>query len=159
MPQDSVAREGRPRLAEVAFALVCVAGLCAVVFAAVLPLQIGRVVDAERAAATKAGTSIAEFEQQLVVGVIVACAITAVFTGLLIWQAFRFRAGRPQGRFWIVVLTALALVPILLTPATVLTVVVLAVADLLMFLPVVSAWLRRSESARSRARLSGLTPS
>ena len=157
MPQPSVVAEPirRPRLVEAAFALALVAGLVAVAFAAVLPFQIPRVLETQRTAAANRGASLAELEQQLVIGVVITCVIAALYTAAVVWAAVRFRAGRRKGRFWTVILTVLALVPILLTPATLLTVVLLVVADGLLFLPSVSAWFEQREKAFSRARLAG----
>jgi uncharacterized membrane protein (UPF0182 family) len=149
----------RPRVAEIAFSLVIVAGVCALAFAVAMATQIDRVVEERRGELEAQGGSVTEFQEQLVIYVIVVAAIAVVFTAVLVWQAIRFRRGRTGGRFWIVVLTALALAPIvLLTPTTLLTVVVLVAADVLMFLPSVTTWLRATESARSKARLAGIRP-
>jgi hypothetical protein len=148
----------RPRVAEAAFAIVCVAALVSLAFAVVLPFQIQHVIDAERSAKERGTTTIAELQQQLTIGVIIACAIAVLFAAALLWFGFRFRAGRRRGRFWIVVLTAIALAPVLLTQYTLLTVAILVVADALMFLPSVTRWIDAVEKAANRARLAaGIT--
>lgn len=145
-------RAGRPRLVEAAFAVVIAGALCALSFGVVLPFQVGAVVDRNRAAAAAHGVTADDLMKQLLLAAVIALAVSVLYAAALVFFAFRFRGGRRRGRFAIVLLTVLGLLPAIFSPQTLLTVVVLAVACVLMFLPPVARWLGEQEALRAKER-------
>lgn len=149
MPQTSEVALTRPRIADVPFGLMLVAAVCVLVFAAMLPFQIGSTLDAERREAAAKKLSSASFEETLRNFVIAAVIVAVLYTAVLIWTALRFRAGRQQARIVMILLTVLALAPFNLQGLLVAG--LLVVADVLAFRRPVSEWLRSTELLRARA--------
>jgi len=151
MSQSSETAETRPRIADVPFGLMLVAAACVVGFAAMLPFQLGSTVDRERRTAAAQQFSSAAFEDTLRNFVITALIIALLYVAVLVWTAFRFRAGSRRARIVMVVLTVLAFAPF--NVQGVLVGIVLIVADVFAFRKPVSEWLRAAEVRRLRARI------
>jgi len=147
---DTTGAGARPLQATVAFGLVLVAAACVLAFTAMIPLQIGPTLADSRQAAAAAHLSLAALQHELVVVSVVLVAAGVVVAGLLVLFAMRFRTGRPRARIAVVLLTLLLVLSLNLP--LMLTAVVLAVADVLMFLRPVAAWLRAAEAERAVAR-------
>lgn len=130
----------RPRGLDVAVGLCLVAAAVAVVFAALVPFQIGPAIDQERQTAGVTRAQLTQLQQALTTVSVVAIALVVVWAALLVVFALRLRAGRRRARIGVVVLTALALLP--LNAQALLVVVLLVVADVLLFRRPVATWLR-----------------
>jgi chromate transport protein ChrA len=149
MQQVTSAATTRPRAAEIAFGLALTVAACVVVFAAMLPFQVGSTVDRQRQAEAAKQVSSASLEQTLTVIAVTAVVIAVVYAALLVLFALRFRQGRRRARIGFIVLTVLALAPF--NGQALLVCALLIVVDVLAFLRPVSEWLRSTELTRARA--------
>ncbi|MBW4042153.1 MAG: hypothetical protein HIU86_08500 [Acidobacteria bacterium] len=130
----------RPRSADVAFGLTLAAAAAVLVVSALIPTQIGPTIAQARAGAVANGVSVAALQHGLVLLSITFVVIGVVVTGLLALFAFRVHRGHRRARIGIVIITVLLAAT--LDGQLILAAVVLAVADVLMFLPPVASWLR-----------------
>lgn len=147
MPQPT---DARPRAIDAAFALVIGAAACAVVFAALLPLQIDDAVVRQSEAAAAAGVGLEALERQLTEFVVTQTIVLVLFAAVLVWSAFRIRAGRRRFRVVLIVLTVIAIAP--LNGQALLVAALLLVADVLVFRRSSSAWMRAADAARAMRR-------
>lgn len=150
MEQPRGIAAARPRSADIAFGLALTAAACAVVFGALVPLQISGTVDRERQAAAAKRLSAASLEQTLTIIAIAAVVIAVVYAAVLVLLAMRFRQGRRRARIGFIVLAVLALAP-LNVPALLVCALVVA-ATVLAYRRPVSEWLRSTELLRARDR-------
>ena len=128
----------RPLAAQVAFGLVMAAAAASALLGLSPLLQIGTNV---AAAQRRDPGAPHEAVASAVIGITAALvAVAVVFAVALLVFGLRFRGGRPRARIVLVVLSVLSLAP--LSASALLVTAVLVVADVLMFRPSVTAWLR-----------------
>lgn len=130
----------RPRSADVAFGLTLAAAAAVLVLSALVPTQIGPTIARSRASAVANGVSVTALQHGLVLLSITFVVIGVVVAGLLVLFAFRVHSGHRRARIGLVVITLLLVAT--LDVQLILAAVVLAVADVLMFLPPEASWLR-----------------
>ena len=146
-PDDRV---GRPRIVDAAFAFVLAASACVLVFALMLPFQIDATVRRQLDAAAAQGVSEAQLHRALSEFVITEVIVAALFVGLLVWTAFRLRAGRRRFRVLLIVLAVLSLLPA--NPQALLVAGLLVVGVVLVFRKPSSQWMAARDAARAAAR-------
>lgn len=130
----------RPRSADVAFWLTLAAAAAVLVLSALVPTQIGPTIEQSRSDAVANGVSVPALQHGLLLLSITFIAIGVIVAGLLVLFAFRVHGGHRRARIGIVVITVLLIATLDLQ--LILAAVVLAVADVLMFLPPTASWLR-----------------
>lgn len=146
-PDDRVARPG---IVDAAFAFVLTAAACVLVLALMLPFQIDATVRRQLDAAAAQGVSEAQLHSSLSEFVVTEVVVAALFVGLLVWTAFRLRAGRRPFRVLLIVLAVLSLLPA--NPQALLVAGLLVVAIVLVFRKPASGWMTTQDAARATAR-------
>jgi hypothetical protein len=147
---DDTETVARPRLADVAFGLTLAVAAAVLVIAALVPTQIGPTIERSRSAANAQQVDIAALQHGLVLLSVVLIVVGVVVAGLLVLFAFRVHGGHRRWRAGIIVITVLLIAS--LDVQLIVAAVVLAVADVLMFLPPVSGWLRAVAPKRALRR-------
>jgi heme/copper-type cytochrome/quinol oxidase subunit 2 len=140
----------RPRMADVAFGLTLAVAAAVLVIAGLVPAQIAPTIDRSRSAANAQQVDVPALQHGLVLLSVVLIVVGVVVAGLLVLFAFRVRGGHRRARIGVVVITVLLIAS--LDVQLIVAAVVLAVADVLMFLPPVAEWLRAVAPKRALRR-------